>query len=187
MVVAASALAEKAAQNASNSYLLDKNNISDIENSLPKHIASFEQSSKYFEKTRGLLGRAGVDAYVDLVLAPMVSVPSFERNSNSGLFYDCAEKLIELKRVLSTKSANILVIVDGPSSDNGEESSRYWALPMVLDYLSQFKLTFFVNNSKDSKGELPQKWKDECVRRQLTLNIKQLNTPKGILLLNVEP
>ncbi|WP_420934016.1 hypothetical protein ACOJR9_16640 [Alteromonas sp. A081] len=186
-VVAASALSDKAAQSSSNKYLLDKNNISDIENSLPKHIASFEQSSEYFEKTRGLLVSAGVDAYVDLVLAPMVSVSSLEGNLNSDLFYDCSEKLLELKRLLSAKSANILVIVDGPSGNDGGESARYWALPMVLDYLSPFKFTFFVNNSKDSEGELPQKWRDECSRRQLTLNIKQLNTPKGISLLNIQP
>ena len=60
-------------------------------------------------------------------------------------------------------------------------------LPLVLDYLSQSTLTFFLNNTLSKDSDLSIKWKDECNRRQLTLNIEQLATPKGVVLFNIQP
>ena len=187
-VVAASALLDKRGESSSiSNQLLDKNDVSDIENSLPRYIISFEQSSEYLEKTATLLGSAGVAAYVDLCHAPMISAPSFDNFSNGNLFYDCSEKLLELKRVLNARSANILVIVDGPNCETEGGSSKHCVLPLVLDYLSQSTLTFFLNNTLSKDGDLCIKWKDECNRRQLSLNIEQLATPKGVVLFNIQP
>jgi hypothetical protein len=186
-VVAASALLDKAGQISNNDkYLQDKSRASDIENSLPKHIISFEQSSEFLQKTSVLLAKAGVEAYVDLCHAPMVSVPSFDNSTSSNLFYDCTEKLLELKRIISSRNVKILVIVDGPEQRNVDDESKFWALPLALDYFSQSSLTFLLNNSLSDNSGLPLRWKDECTRRNISVSTEQLATPKGITILNLQ-
>ena len=187
-VVAASALQDRSAQQRNSDKLLkDKSNISDIANAFPKHIVSFEESYEHGQKTKELLCNAGVDAYVELCHAPLVSVPSIDGSFEGALFYDCAEKLLELKRTISADKARVLVIVTGGANESDEAQMAYWALPLVLDYLSRCSLTLFLNNNANENSDLSVKWKDESKRRRLAITSEHLNTPKGATIFNIQP
>jgi len=187
-VVAASALQDRSAQQRNSDNLLNEtSNISDIANALPKHIVSFEESYEHGQKTKELLCNAGVDAYVELCHAPLVSVPSIDGSFEGVLFYDCAEKLLELKRTISADKARVLVIVTGSANESDEAQMAYWALPLVLDYLSRCSLTFFLNNNANENSDLSVKWKDESKRRRLAITSEHLNTPKGATIFNIQP
>ena len=186
-VVSASTLQDKADRGFNNGkYLEDKGNNSEIEKALPKHIVGFEQSSERLKETTGLLSNAGVEAYVDLCHAPLISVAHTDNAKGGELFYDCTEKLLELKRILNNRRANILVVINGPFLDD-DNKAKYWALPLVLDYFSQADITVFTNgtNSEQISDLIPQ-WEDECERRQLTANVKKLKTPKGVTIITIQ-
>ncbi|WP_150140283.1 MULTISPECIES: coiled-coil domain-containing protein [Gammaproteobacteria] len=186
-IVSASTLQDKADRGFNNGkYLEDKGNNSEIEKALPKHIVGFEQSSERLKETTGLLSNAGVEAYVDLCHAPLVSVAHTDSAKGGELFYDCTEKLLELKRILNNRHANILVVINGPFLDD-DTKAKYWALPLVLDYFSQADITVFTNgtNSEQISDLIPQ-WEDECERRQLTANVKKLKTPKGVTIITIQ-
>ncbi|HCV05762.1 MAG TPA: hypothetical protein DG048_24290 [Pseudoalteromonas sp.] len=187
-VVAASALQDRSAQQRNSDNLLNEtSNISDIANALPKHIVSFEESYEHGQKTKELLCNAGVDAYVELCHAPLVSVPSIDGSFEGALFYDCAEKLLELKRTISADKARVLVIVTGGANESDEAQMAYWALPLVLDYLSRCSLTLFLNNNANENSDLSVKWKGESKRRRLAITSEHLNTPKGATIFNIQP
>ena len=186
-VVSASTLQDKADRGFNNGKCLeDKGNNSEIEKALPKHIVGFEQSSERLKETTGLLSNAGVEAYVDLCHAPLISVAHIDNAKGGELFYDCTEKLLELKRILNNRRANILVVINGPFLDD-DNKAKYWALPLVLDYFSQADITVFTNgtNSEQISDLIPQ-WEDECERRQLTANVKKLKTPKGVTIITIQ-
>ena len=186
-VVSASTLQDKADRGFNNGkYLEDKGNNSEIEKALSKHIVGFEQSSERLKETTGLLSNAGVEAYVDLCHAPLISVAHTDNAKGGELFYDCTEKLLELKRILNNRHANILVVINGPFLDD-DNKAKYWALPLVLDYFSQADITVFTNgtNSEQISDLIPQ-WEDECERRQLTANVKKLKTPKGVTIITIQ-
>jgi hypothetical protein len=186
-IVSASALQDKADRGFNNGkYLQDKGNNSEIEKALPKHIVGFEQSSERLKETTALLSDAGVEAYVDLYHAPLISVAHTDNAKGGELFYDCTEKLLELKRILNNRRANILVVINGPFLDD-DNKAKYWALPLVLDYFSQTDITVFTNgtNSEQISDLIPQ-WEDECEHRQLTANVKKLKTPKGVTIITIQ-
>ena len=186
-VVSASTLQDKADRGFNNGkYLEDKGNNSEIEKALPKHIVGFEQSSERLKETTGLLSNAGVEAYVDLCHAPLISVAHTDNAKGGELFYDCTEKLLELKRILNNRHAKILVVINGPFLDD-DNKAKYWALPLILDYFSQADITVFTNgtNSEQISDLIPQ-WEDECERRQLTANVKKLKTPKGVTIITIQ-
>ncbi len=186
-VVSASTLQDKADRGFNNGkYLEDKGNNSEIEKALPKHIVGFEQSSERLKETTGLLSNAGVEAYVDLCHAPLISVAHTDNAKGGELFYDCTEKLLELKRILNNRHANLLVVINGPFLDDNNKA-KYWALPLVLDYFSQADITVFTNgtNSEQISDLIPQ-WENECERRQLTANVKKLKTPKGVTIITIQ-
>lgn len=187
-VVSASVLQDKAGRGVNNDKLLqDESDSSYLENVLPKHIVSFEQSSERLQKTATLLADAGVEAYVDLCHTPMVSVPLIENSTGGELFYDCSEKLLELKRILSNRKANILAIVNGPQLNSDTDKEKYWALPLVLDYLSQCNITFFIDNKNVGQlNNLVKSWEGECMRRHLTANVEKIKTPNGVTMIAVQ-
>jgi len=187
-VVSASVLQDKAGRGVNNDKLLqDESDSSYLENVLPKHIVSFEQSSERLQKTATLLADAGVEAYVDLCHTPMVSVPLTENSTRGELFYDCSEKLLELKRILSNRKANILAIVNGPQLNSDTDKEKYWALPLVLDYLSQCNITFFIDNKNVGQlNNLVKSWEGECMRRHLTANVEKIKTPNGVTMIAVQ-
>lgn len=187
-VVSASVLQDKAGRGVNNDKLLrDESDSSYLGNVLPKHIVSFEQSSERLQKTATLLADAGVEAYVDLCHTPMVSVPLTENSTGGELFYDCSEKLLELKRILSNRKANILAIVNGPQLNSDTDKEKYWALPLVLDYLSQCNITFFIDNKNVGQlNNLVKSWEGECMRRHLTANVEKIKTPNGVTMIAVQ-
>lgn len=188
-IVAAGAIHERfqAKANAQSYSLEDSSSRDELSNALPKHIVSFEHSNEWLEHTNQLLLSAGLGQYVDLYHAPLVSVPDFVEIEDGNLFYDCTEKLLELKRIFNNRKAKLLIIVDGPASDKDSNSNQDFALPLLLNYLSQCDVTFFLNNANlGDKKEIIGRWKDEVDRRQLHVKVKQLETPKGATIVNIQ-
>ena len=152
-VVAASVTDEKLKAKNSDGQLAinnlgEENSSSSFASALPNYVISFEQEAKYLNDTKKLLNASGLSEYVDLYHAPLIQ-SLYSMDGDKGVFYDCTEKLLELKRVFNNRNAKVLVIVDGPYTKNDGLSSVYAALPTVLDYLSQCDITMFANNANE--------------------------------------
>ena len=186
-VVTASALHDNAGRGSSkDKYLKEKGDNRELKSTFAKRIVTFEQSSNSLKVTNALLSIAGVDAYVDLCHAPLISVAHSDRAKGGGVFYDCTEKLLELKRILNNRNANVLAVVNGPLLDD-DETARYFALPLVLECLSQSSSTFFINNTNSEQiRELVTQWVSECKGRHLTVNVQKIKTPKGVTRINIQ-
>jgi hypothetical protein len=188
-LTAASVLQEKINDRikSSQSLLDNTNGKSGIERSLPRHIVSFEQSSDWLEKTSKLLSKVGLEDFVDLYHAPLVSVSNIENAPSNALFYDCSEKLLELKRIFIGRKVNLLLIVDGPELKEESLNSQFYGLPILLNYLPQCDITVFLNNTKLSEeNDFLSLWENECRRRNLNVNIELIDTPKGITLFTIQ-
>ncbi|WP_156497422.1 hypothetical protein [Alteromonas stellipolaris] len=154
-------------------------------NALPNYVISFEQEAKYLHNTKKLLNTSGLAEYVDLYHAPLTQC-QYSIVGESGVYYDCTEKLLELKRVFNNRNAKVLIIVDGPNTQQDNANSMYAALPTVLDYLSQCDITMFANNANEfEEPNLIESWENEVSRRQLTMKSQRINTPQGAVLISI--
>ena len=154
--------------------------------SLPNYIISFEQSETCLGNTSKLLENANLTQIVDLCLSPLID------NKYSSvepiLFYDCEEKLKEVKRIFDDRGTRILVIVDGPDAKNSSAKWRSVALPTVLDELARHKIDFFLTEDDvDSRQKLIDNWKNETERRGLSFNFEKLSASGETLLVNSRP
>jgi len=189
-IVAASVTDEKLkAKNSSTQLTISKAGeehlTESFANALPNYVISFEQEAKYLNDTKKLLNASGLSAYVDLYHAPLTQ-SQYSINGKSGVYYDCTEKLLELKRVFNNRNAKVLVIVDGPITQKDKASSVYAALPTVLDYLSQCDITMFANNANQyEESNLVESWENEINRRQLTMISHNIETPQGAVILRI--
>ena len=189
-VVAASVTDEKIKAKSTDAQLAinnigEESSSSSFANALPNYVISFEQEAKYLNDTKKLLNAAGLSSYVDLYHAPLTQ-SQYSLNGEIGVYYDCTEKLLELKRVFNNRNAKVLVIVDGPSTHNDKASSVYAALPTVLDYLSQCDITIFANNANQyEESHLIECWESEINRRKLTMKSHNIETPQGAIILRI--
>ncbi|BCO20555.1 hypothetical protein KUC3_34120 [Alteromonas sp. KC3] len=154
--------------------------------SLPNYIISFEQSETFLGNTLNLLENANLTQFVDLCLSPLID--NKYSSGDSTLFYDCEEKLREVKRIFDERSANILVIVNGPLLKSNSTDVRGVALPSILDKLSLHAVDFFI---EENNAELSQKliasWRTETERRGLSYSFEQLSGSGESLLVKSRP
>ncbi|MDW5286472.1 hypothetical protein R6Y90_16030 [Alteromonas macleodii] len=154
--------------------------------SLPNYIVSFEQSETFLANTLNLLENANLTQFVDLCLSPLIDKKY--SSVDSTLFYDCEDKLREIKRILDGRSANILVIVNGPISKSSSADGRGVAHSSILDKLSMHAVDFFL---EENNAELRQKviasWQTEAERRALSYNFEQLSDDGESLLVKSRP
>ncbi|MDO6578815.1 hypothetical protein [Alteromonas stellipolaris] len=189
-VVAASVTDEKIKAKNSDAKLAipnvgEESSSQSFANALPNYVISFEQEAKYLNNTKNLLNASGLSAYVDLYHAPLTQ-SQYSMDGERGVYYDCLEKLLELKRVFNNRNAKVLVIIDGPSIQKDKASSVYAALPTVLDYLSQCDITMFANNANQFEdSNLIESWENEINRRQLTMISHNIETPQGAFIFRI--
>lgn len=154
--------------------------------SLPNYIISFEQSETFLGNTLNLLENANLNQFVDLCLSPLID--NKYSPGDSTLFYDCEEKLREIKRIFDGRNVNILVIVDGPLSKSRSADGRGAALPSILDKLSMHTVDFFFEeNNADLRQKLITSWRTETERRGLSFNFEQLSDSGESLLVKSKP
>ena len=154
--------------------------------SLPNYIISFEQSETFLGNTLNLLENANLNQFVDLCLSPLID--NKYSPGDSTLFYDCEEKLREIKRIFDGRNVNILVIVDGPLSKSPSADGRGAALPSILDKLSMHTVDFFFEeNNADLRQKLITSWRTETERRGLSFNFEQLSDSGESLLVKSKP
>ena len=94
-------------------------------------FVSFEHLEFYYGKTTQMLEQAGLQAQVDLTLAPLV--PFTGPDGAAYHYYDCHERLQWLRGQLSSLATpRLLVVVDGPPGSTGLHA-RYPALPVLIE------------------------------------------------------
>ncbi|WP_218419447.1 hypothetical protein [Alteromonas lipotrueae] len=154
--------------------------------SLPNYIISFEQSETFLGNTLNLLENANSNQFVDLCLSPLID--NKYSSVDSTLFYDCEEKLREVKRIFDGRSANILVIVNGPLLKSSSADGRGAALPSILDKLSMHTVDFFFEeNNAELRQKLITSWQTETERRGLSFNFEPLSDSGESLLVKSRP
>ena len=154
---------------------------------VPRRILSFEQDKQYYERTKHALQSQGLDALVELVLAPLVPTAFCEGNK-AALFYDCDKEIAQLAQLFGGRAARILVLVDGPFSPKADPLVRVPALAHILQHLSAHHLDIVLDDSKcESEQQVVQVWRDLCDDRGLTYKEEELDTEKGALWVTVTP
>nr|WP_136251682.1 hypothetical protein [Ningiella ruwaisensis] len=191
--VAAGAIAEKNLMKNGSKALehIDSVNTDNSESkllgSLPNYIVSFEHDSKWYKKTAQLLEHLSLDNYVDLCHTPLINAPYTLDTEKSSVFYDCSEKLLEVKRILNGRTCDLLVIIDGPSINKQTSLIRFPALLLILDYLANAKVTVFLNNASGNEEiQLVEEWKREVEKRELSIDCEFIYTPRGLMLMTVQ-
>lgn len=153
---------------------------------LPQRIISFEQDKQHFQTTQQQLEQAQLSALVDLVLAPLVPTSRANglqsQNSTEPLFYDCEARLARLAQLYEGRQANILVLVDGPYSPQGDTLARAPALGTVLQYLSAHRLHIVLDDTKrPGEQAVANYWQSQCEQRGLSISAIPWPTEKGAL------
>tara|TARA_Y100001001_G_scaffold163790_1_gene193869 strand:+ start:11146 stop:13137 length:1992 start_codon:yes stop_codon:yes gene_type:complete len=156
---------------------------------LPQRILSFEQDKTHEEKTRRSLAKEGLKNLVDLVLAPLVPARlSNQQSEQTALFYDCEQKLARIAQLYEGRQARILVLVDGPSSPQGNPLAREPALACLLQYLSAHQLHIVLDDSnRPGERRVAEQWRDVFQQRGINYQETELHTEKGALWLTVNP
>ena len=132
---------------------------------LPKRLVSFEHSKQHVQKIQKILQANNLQDTVELVYAPLVDV---ESQGKEYLFYDCKRKIDQIADIFDGRSAKILVLVDGPTSD-GESEDRYIALPSLLKSLSTHQLDIVLDDyHRETEQGIAQQWTALLDKRELS-------------------
>lgn len=151
------------------------------EQDLPKRIISFEHNKTYYRQTLQDLNSQGLHKAVELVHAPLVEADG----TGTTLFYDCKARLEQLAAVLGGKEKRILVLVDGPSADNGE-ASRAPALPLVLNHLAAHKLDVVLDDyHREDEQNTAELWRQQLASRSVVFKENHLSYEKAAILFTI--
>lgn len=150
---------------------------------LSPRILSFEQSPEYQQRTSLALAREGLGEIVDLVLAPLVSTRLTNQPADSQpLFYDCEQELAAIARRFEGAQARILILVDGPSTSEGNSLAREPAMASVLQHLATHQLHFLLDDSRrQGEQQVAAHWRQLCDQRGLPYLEQKILTDKGAL------
>lgn len=152
---------------------------------LPKRIISFEHSKVYYQQTLQHLRQQGLTQVVELIHAPLVD---YSEKNEDYLFYDCKNKIKQLSLTLAEREAHILVLVDGPSSNQEQENARYPALPHILKHLAAHKLDIVLDDYyRSGEQKIAEQWRSHLNIRNM--NFKEFTLPyeKSALTIEINP
>ncbi|GGB46273.1 hypothetical protein GCM10011502_19540 [Oceanisphaera marina] len=153
------------------------------EHDLPKRVISFEHNKTFYQQTKQALQQQGLSQIVELVYAPLVD---YSEQGSDYLFYDCKDKIKQLAQILAGREAHILVLVDGPSSTQEQESARYPALSHLLKNLAAHKLDIILDDyHRNGEQHIAEQWRSQLKARSLHFNEASLHCEKGALMLEI--
>lgn len=120
---------------------------------------SFDHLEHYHDQTLLNLRQAGVEAFVELHLAPLQ--PYAAANGNTYPYYSCQPALTAWQQQHPHSHLRILVIVDGPPAATGRHA-RYPALPVVLSHFADAHIDLLLDDYiRDDEKEIAQLWQSE--------------------------
>ncbi|MBY0444306.1 MAG: class I SAM-dependent methyltransferase [Burkholderiales bacterium] len=171
--------------NQTNNDLINNlENADKVKSSAFKKIITIEHNKKYFDKTMDNLAYHELDQYVDLVHSPLVD---YTYNNESYLYYSCTEKLEEIAKNLNGKTANILLLIDGPPGATGP-LARFPAIPHVLKHLGHHKLSIVLDDyNRQEEKETAEKWKSIFGQRSIQYTEEYVACEKGAFFCIVNP
>ena len=111
-------------------------------------VVSLEQDEGQAAQTRELLGRAGLDELVVVVVAPLA------RQRIEGLVTVCYLLPEDLHQVLGDRKAD-LVLVDGPAAETG---ARFGALPLARPFVSDRAVFVLDDAFRDGELIVARRW-----------------------------
>jgi tetratricopeptide (TPR) repeat protein len=145
---------------------------------------SFEHLERYYAKTHSSLRRQGLDAQVELVLAPLESFSA----PNGKIYSYYKRQAVQdcLGALTRDKKLHILVVVDGPPRTTGEHA-RYPAVPVVLESFPSAALDILLDDyGRADEREIAEMWQEIFVEQGRLLEITELPLEKGAVLLKVD-
>ncbi|RUO71791.1 class I SAM-dependent methyltransferase [Idiomarina ramblicola] len=145
-------------------------------------ILSFEHDNRYLKETKNSIEEHGVGNLVELYYAPLKPLAS---SDSKRLYYDCNARLEEFKKRINQTKSHILILVDGPPGNLGEQS-RFPAMEVILTYLSDHKLTFVIDDyQRDDEKEMVNRWAEILNKHSLSYELEEIELEKGGALLRV--
>jgi hypothetical protein len=145
---------------------------------------AFEHLEEYYDKTLAELRRVGLDANVDLVLAPLH--PYKANPAGTALYYSCEETLKKIAKEFDLQEMRIFVLVDGPPQPTGKHA-RYPALPCVATAFPAAKIDVLLDDySRADEIAIVEMWCKEARENGYVVNLARFDFEKGAAFLRIE-
>lgn len=149
----------------------------------PAVQVAFEHLAPYHAQTLTHLVQAGVSDAVQLVHAPLADYQA--PNGKICPYYSCSEELSKISKTIDSKTAKILVLVDGPPAATGKHA-RYPALPVVLRYFQGSAIDFLMDDYiRDDEKEIAVLWQQELAVAGLAHTTSAKKLEKDACLISV--
>jgi FkbM family methyltransferase len=124
---------------------------------LPQRVLTFEHNKKYYDTTLASLKQNGLDNVVNLVHAPLVD---FLSDGESYLYYDCDKSLDYIADIYRDRTANILVLIDGPPGSTCP-LARFPAITKLLNVLGNHQLDLVLDDyDRKEEQDIVERWKN---------------------------
>jgi FkbM family methyltransferase len=124
---------------------------------LPQRVLTFEHNKKYYDTTLASLKQNGLDNVVNLVHAPLVD---FLSDGESYLYYDCDKSLDYIADIYRDRTANILVLIDGPPGSTCP-FARSPAITKLLNVLGNHQLDLVLDDyDRKEEQDIVERWKN---------------------------
>jgi len=121
-------------------------------------VLSREHDEEYVPLAKERIARRGLSDYVEIIHAPL---KEYSFHSKTWLWYDTGCFFPMLKAQID------FVLVDGPPG-NIQYMSRYPALPLLIDHLSDHCTLLIDDFARTDEKEMARKWMDEFSGFKLT-------------------
>jgi len=142
-----------------------------------RKVVTFEHNENYYEQTLQTLTSQGLDKYVELVHAPLVE---YTYEENVFMYYDCGQKLEELKAESGESRTSILLFVDGPPGATGP-LARFPAVPHLLEQFPDQKIDLVLDDYyREDEKAIVRKWEELLQQRSIVYKTESIPSEKGL-------
>ena len=133
-------------------------------------VISLEHDVQYVEKSKNLITKHGLEAYVTIVYAPL---KTYDINGKDWIWYeiDSLDKEIKID----------MIVVDGPPYYI-QDLSRYPVIPLLYDSMSDNSILILDDGVRDEEREITRRWEEEFE----DISIEYLNFESGAFLVSKE-
>jgi hypothetical protein len=150
---------------------------------LPTRFLSFDHLPEYLDRTCDLLRQAGLDARVELFLAPLADY--LAPNGCHYPYYACQERLLAFAGSQSLSGLKVLAIVDGPPQATGKHA-RYPAGPLLAQVFREASMDILMDDLiREDEKQVAKMWEEEFRAAGRTCESRILKLQKVACLLRV--
>jgi predicted O-methyltransferase YrrM len=150
---------------------------------LPTRFLSFDHLPEYLDRTCDLLRQAGLDARVELFLAPLADY--LAPNGCHYPYYACQERLLAFAGSQSLSGLKVLAIVDGPPQATCEHA-RYPAGPLLAQVFREASIDILLDDLiREDEKQVAKMWEEEFRAAGRTCESRILKLQKVAYLLRI--